>query len=605
MKDIIAYFYKIRYNFFMKKLFIVLCAVILSTLLFSVSLFSGNFGIELLAMPVTLIFCLVLGFIALLKLVKQKQTKYIGAVRKMLEYLPFVALVSFVLRHAGNSETGYVIDIISVVLWVVILVTSLLALFMLNEKRSPFGQIENKKAKGIKRVGVEILEWLDAFIQAAFVVSLINIFIFQLYEIPSESMVPEFLIGDRVVVFKTSAGPSFPLSPVSLPQLRSYKRGDIVVFRNPHNDTGRKGEVKNFINQLVYMVSLTLVNLNYDEKGIPIADPLVKRVCGEPGEQLMMVDGVLYSRKSAAAPYEAVSADSNWAEWNLIELPAETRKNVRYFPLEDTGYFPMEEVGYSVLCQIESERKELNIDEAKLESIFLANRFENLCYLLHQNGVENADKSSWSKIVSGDNMWIYRMFSNNEEITRNLLTTAGGAAWFKAFMTEWINACPVEGELIGGNLYDDTMFRLNLMAKLNFGRLVVRNVELLTSNIAASKDSVKAECLANWHKLYYYTIWTDSRNMPQFPLNADGSAAFIPENCYFMMGDNRFNSLDMRHCYDAFFAPISNLDPYSMNYSSRMAPQYVSAKRILGSTALRFWPVNRFGTLKANLVEKK
>ncbi len=575
----------------MKKLFIVLLAVILSTLLFSFSLFSATLGVELLAMPVTLIFGLILGFIALLKLVKQKQTKCIGAVRKMLEYLPFVALVSFVLRHAGKSETGYAIDVISVVLWVVILVSSLFSLFLLNDKRSPFGKLENKKVKGVKRVGMEILEWFDAFIQAAFVVSLINIFIFQLYEIPSESMVPEFLIGDRVVVFKTSAGPSFPLSPVSLPQLRSYKRGDIVVFRNPHNDTGRKGEVKNFINQLVYMVSLTLVNLNYDENGNAIADPLVKRVCGEPGEQLMMVDGVLYARKNAAEPYAVVESDGNWAEWNLIELPAETRKNVRYFPLEESGY--------SVLCQVESERKELNIDEAKLESIYLANRFENLCYLLHQNGAENADKSQWSKIVNGDNMWIYRMFSNNEEITRKLLSTAGGAAWFKAFMTEWINACPVEGELIGGNLYDDTMFRLNLMAKLNFGRLVVRNVELLTSNIAASKDSVKTECLTNAQKLYYYTVWTDSRNMPQFPLNADGSAAFIPENCYFMMGDNRFNSLDMRHCYDAYMSPICGLDPYSMNYSSRMSPQYVSAKRILGSTALRFWPVNRFGTLKA------
>ena len=258
----------------MKKLFFVLFSVVLSTLLFAFSLFTANFGVELLAMPVILIFNLILAFLALLKLVKQKQTKFIPAVRKLLEYLPFVALIAFVLRHAGKSETSYIIDIISVILWVFILITSLFALFLLNEKRSPFGQCENKKTKGIKRIFVEIFEWLDAFIQAAFVVSLINIFIFQLYEIPSESMVPEFLIGDRVVVFKTSAGPSFPLSSVSLPQFRSYKRGDIVVFRNPHNDTGRKGEVKNFINQLVYMVSLTLVNLNYDENGNAIADPL-------------------------------------------------------------------------------------------------------------------------------------------------------------------------------------------------------------------------------------------------------------------------------------------------------------------------------------------
>ena len=49
-------------------------------------------------------------------------------------------------------------------------------------------------------------------------------------------MVPEFMIGDRVVVIKTPSGPKFPLSEVGIPRMRSYSRGDIVIFSNPHRN---------------------------------------------------------------------------------------------------------------------------------------------------------------------------------------------------------------------------------------------------------------------------------------------------------------------------------------------------------------------------------
>ena len=67
-----------------------------------------------------------------------------------------------------------------------------------------------------------------------FTVLIFQIFLLQLYEIPSESMVPTFLVKDRVFVSKIDCGPKFPLTEVGLPDFRKYKRGDTIVLRNPH-----------------------------------------------------------------------------------------------------------------------------------------------------------------------------------------------------------------------------------------------------------------------------------------------------------------------------------------------------------------------------------
>ena len=187
--------------------------------------------------------------------------------------------------------------------WVATSALTLVILHFLNPKRVEryfdYKVPEKKRRTGLRFVVSETISWIDALVQAVFMVLLLNIFIVQLYEIPSESMVPEFLIKDRVVVFKTLSGPKFPLSDVGLPYLKTYKRGDIVVFRNPHYENDRKSEVKTFVSQLVYMISLTKVNLNMDADGNPKADPLVKRLAGVPGEQLMMQDGILYHRTAA------------------------------------------------------------------------------------------------------------------------------------------------------------------------------------------------------------------------------------------------------------------------------------------------------------------
>ena len=183
-------------------------------------------------------------------------------------------------------------------------------------------------------------------------------------------MVPEFLVRDRVVVFKTASGPRFPLSNVGIPQMRSYDRGDIVVFRNPHYSRDRQSEVRTFVSQLVYTLTFTMVNLNVDEAGNLKADPLVKRVTGLPGEQLMMVDGVLYSRTKDSPEFTVVQEDARWAEWNVAALPHKI--------LEKVQDIPVPEAIYQSMLQCEKIKNSLHYDSVRKEILQLVEEFSSI-----------------------------------------------------------------------------------------------------------------------------------------------------------------------------------------------------------------------------------
>jgi signal peptidase I len=71
-----------------------------------------------------------------------------------------------------------------------------------------------KKRKGKNHA---IIEWLDALIFAVIAVSLINIFLFQNYRIPTGSMEKSLLIGDHLFVSKIAYGPRMPNTPIAFP----------------------------------------------------------------------------------------------------------------------------------------------------------------------------------------------------------------------------------------------------------------------------------------------------------------------------------------------------------------------------------------------------
>ena len=186
----------------------------------------------------------------------------------------------------------------------------------------PWGAWKKNKNPKVQNV----LNWIDDILFALIAVYLINIFVFQNYQIPSSSLEKTLLVGDYLFVSKLSYGPRVPNTPISFPLVqntlplfncKSYiewpnwgykrvkglgqvKRNDIVVFNFPAGDTVALKVQNPDYYSLLHQYGREAIRLNKAEFGEVIYRPVdkrenyVKRCVGMPGDSFQIIDNQIY-----------------------------------------------------------------------------------------------------------------------------------------------------------------------------------------------------------------------------------------------------------------------------------------------------------------------
>ena len=123
-------------------------------------------------------------------------------------------------------------------------------------------------------------ELVGIFWTIAFIVFL-RVYILEPYVIPSESMVPTLLVGDHVFVARGAYDFKIPLTNFSLVKVSDPKRGDVVVFDYPIQDSPDAGKF------------------------------FVKRVIGIPGDNIEVKRGIPFVNGTPVIQTSATKEDSD------------------------------------------------------------------------------------------------------------------------------------------------------------------------------------------------------------------------------------------------------------------------------------------------------
>ena len=155
--------------------------------------------------------------------------------------------------------------------------------FLTWRKRRRVARKEKQKKRN------PVVDWLDAILSAVVIVLVINQYLLQAYQIPSPSMVPSLLEGDRIFVNKIVYGPELIPGMIKLPGFRQPSRGEVIIFESPEYLSS--GPLMEVLQRVVYMVTLSLVDIDRDENGNPKHHFLIKRTIGMSGDRIRMNDG--------------------------------------------------------------------------------------------------------------------------------------------------------------------------------------------------------------------------------------------------------------------------------------------------------------------------
>ena len=116
-------------------------------------------------------------------------------------------------------------------------------------------------------------EWGEAIVFAAIAAIFLRTFFFQMYKIPTTSMVPTLRPGDKIFVSKLTYGPKIPFTSFRIKGFRKPQKGEVIVFIPPHD---RK---KAYIKRLIGLAGdhIVLKEGNIYINGKIVVDPEIAR----------------------------------------------------------------------------------------------------------------------------------------------------------------------------------------------------------------------------------------------------------------------------------------------------------------------------------------
>ncbi|MDR2159809.1 MAG: signal peptidase I [Treponema sp.] len=228
-----------------------------------------------------------------------------------------------------------------------------------------------------------VLDWIEAFLWAAGVVLLINQYLFQAYQIPSGSMIDTLLIGDRIFVNKIVYGPELLPGMFKLPSPVKAERNDVIIFENPSYIS--RGPVFDIVQRVIYMLTLSFVDIDREESGEPKAHFLIKRAAGMGGDRFVMERGNMKILFAGAERWVDEGEYGEAREWRrrLSRLVTEEQ----YSAMEAAG----KEAAYANLgldAPAEIRREQAGIEKIRYPDYFAMEkaRLETLRGALPQDG---------------------------------------------------------------------------------------------------------------------------------------------------------------------------------------------------------------------------
>ena len=381
----------------------------------------------------------------------------------------------------------------------------------------PWGAWKRSKNKTIRKIA----EWVDAILFALIAVYLIHLFVFQNYKIPSSSLEKTLLVGDYLFVSKLSYGPRIPNTPLSFPltqhtlpiiNTKSYiewprwdykrlkglgqvKRNDIVVFNYPAGDTVAVKVQNPDYYYLIHHYRWDRVNSDKATFGEIVYRPVdrrenyVKRCIGMPGDSLQIIQNQIY------------------IDGQLQAFPQHAQLN--YF-VETNG---------QMFSDKQFRSLDVSVDDYKNRNSVIIWSSGNDDTFYNFIGIERNEQGGYNPVY-------------HVPLTQQALN--------KLEKSGWARSIHVEPEIYGG-MEDIYPYGLDTgWTRDNFGPIWIPS-RGATIPLNATTIALYKRCIVN----YEGNTMTQSENKVYINGQLANSYTF-KYDYYFMMGDNRHNSLDSR-----------------------------------------------------------